>query len=90
MLVNYFLGIIYFELQNYKKSKFHYESSLKFNPNSKDILINPKGLLSELCEKIQIPFYEKMLFWPKGRRESDGIWAEHWYKNVENSTGFNC
>ena len=40
MLVNYFLGIIYFELQNYKKSKFHYESSLKFNPNSKEILIN--------------------------------------------------
>ena len=40
MLVNYFLGIIYFELQNYKKSKFHYESSLKFNTNSKEILIN--------------------------------------------------
>jgi len=40
ILVNYFLGIIYFELQNYKKSKFHYESSLKFNPNSKEILIN--------------------------------------------------
>ena len=40
MLVNYFLGIIYFELQNYKKSKFHYESSLKFNPNSKEILVN--------------------------------------------------
>jgi len=40
MLVNYFLGIIYFELQNYKKSKFHYENSLKHNPNSKEILIN--------------------------------------------------
>jgi len=40
MLVNYFLGIIYFELQNYKKSKFHYENSLKLNPNSKEILIN--------------------------------------------------
>ena len=40
MLVNYFLGIIYFELQNYKKSKFHYDNSLKFNPNSKEILIN--------------------------------------------------
>ena len=37
MLVNYFLGIIYFELQNYKKSKFHYDNSLKFNPNSKEI-----------------------------------------------------
>ena len=57
--------------------------------DSKDILINPKGLLSKLCNKINIPFYEEMLFWPKGRRESDGIWAEHWYKNVENSTGFN-
>ncbi len=40
MLANYFLGTIYFELQNYKKSKFHYERSLKLNPNSKEILIN--------------------------------------------------
>ena len=40
MLVNYFLGIIYFELQNYKKSKFYYENSLNFNPNSKEVLIN--------------------------------------------------
>ena len=40
ILVNYFLGIIYFELQKYKKSKFHYENSLKLSPNSKEILIN--------------------------------------------------
>ncbi len=40
LLVNFFLGGIYFELQNYKKSKFHYEESLKHNPNSKEILIN--------------------------------------------------
>ncbi len=40
MLVNYFLGIIYFELQNYKKSKFYYEKSLEFNQKSKEILIN--------------------------------------------------
>ena len=40
MIVNYFLGIIYFELQSYEKSKFHYEKSLKLNPNSKEILIN--------------------------------------------------
>ena len=40
ILVNYFLGIIYFELQNYKKSKLHYENSLKLSPNSKEILIN--------------------------------------------------
>ena len=40
ILVNYFLGIIYFELQKYKKSKLHYENSLKLSPNSKEILIN--------------------------------------------------
>jgi len=62
MLVNYFLGIIYFELQNYKKSKFHYENSLKLNPNSKEILIN-LGYLEQsygnLKEAKQI--YEKLL-----------------------------
>ena len=40
MLVNYFLGIIYFELQNYEKSKFHYQKCLKLNTNSKEVLIN--------------------------------------------------
>ena len=40
MLVNYFLGITYFELQDYEKSKLHYENSLKYNPNSKEVLIN--------------------------------------------------
>ena len=29
-----------------------------------------------------------MLSWPVGRRESDGLWAAHWYGSVEQSTGF--
>ena len=29
-----------------------------------------------------------MLHWPAGTRESDGVWAEHWYQSVESSTGF--
>ncbi len=29
-----------------------------------------------------------MLAWPAGRRESDGVWAAHWYARVEASTGF--
>ena len=49
MLVNYFLGKIYFELQNYNKSKFYYENSLKYNPNSKKILIN-FSLLQISCQ----------------------------------------
>ena len=30
-----------------------------------------------------------MLSWSKGKRDTDGIWAEYWYNNVINSTGFN-
>ena len=30
-----------------------------------------------------------MLNWPKGRRDSDGIWEKIWYKNVKSSTSFN-
>jgi len=29
-----------------------------------------------------------MLSWLPGRRETDGIWAKHWYGAVEASTGF--
>jgi|TARA_B110000467_G_C18193471_1_gene407485 hypothetical protein len=56
--------------------------------DSKDILVNPKGMLKELCKRIGIPFSEKMLKWPAGKRESDGVWAPHWYNRVEESTGF--
>ena len=62
MLVHYFLGIIYFELQNYKKSKLHYKNSLKLNQNSKEILINLAYLeqsYGNLKEAKEI--YEKLL-----------------------------
>ena len=29
-----------------------------------------------------------MLAWPRGKRETDGAWAPHWYAAVEASTGF--
>ena len=29
-----------------------------------------------------------MLKWPAGARESDGVWAPHWYGHVWESTGF--
>ena len=51
-------------------------------------LADPKGVLSMLCARIGIPFTERMLAWPAGRRDSDGIWAKHWYGAVEASTGF--
>ena len=54
-----------------------------------DILKDPLQILSRLCEIIDIPFTERMLSWEKGYRETDGIWASHWYDNVINSTEFN-
>lgn len=51
-------------------------------------LLNPQAGLRGLCERLAIPYADKMLRWPKGRRASDGVWAAHWYEVVEQSTGF--
>ncbi len=53
-----------------------------------DILADPRGMLDALCGAVGIPFDEAMLSWPPGRRDSDGLWAAHWYGAVEQSTGF--
>ena len=56
--------------------------------DSKDILMDPEGMLKKLCNRIGIEFSDKMLNWPAGKRDSDGVWAPHWYNRVEESTGF--
>lgn len=53
-----------------------------------DVLGDPAGTLSKLCDALGIAFDERMLSWPPGRRDTDGVWAEHWYASVERSTGF--
>ena len=56
--------------------------------DSRDVLDDPSGALRGLCAAIGIPFYEEMLSWEPGPRETDGVWAKHWYGAVEKSTGF--
>ncbi len=56
--------------------------------DAKDVLDDPRGMLTRLCEAVGVDFSEAMLSWPPGRRETDGIWAKHWYDAVERSTGF--
>lgn len=53
-----------------------------------DFLRAPGPYLQALCSRLGITFTERMLAWPPGRRESDGIWAPHWYDAVWKSTGF--
>ena len=52
------------------------------------VLADPRAALSALCAAVDIPFAEKMLAWPAGRRDTDGVWAPAWYDAVERSTGF--
>ncbi|MDM7859087.1 HAD family hydrolase [Alteromonas sp. ASW11-36] len=54
----------------------------------KDVLQNPQVMLPKICQALGIAFEPNMLAWPQGRRDSDGVWAEHWYASVEQSTGF--
>jgi len=53
-----------------------------------DVLKEPRVQLEALCGALGIPFLDAMLFWPPGRRDTDGAWAPHWYAAVEASTGF--
>jgi hypothetical protein len=53
-----------------------------------DFLRDPAGHLRALCDWLGIAFSERMLHWPPGPRDSDGIWAPHWYTHVWQSTGF--
>ncbi|MDH3441498.1 MAG: sulfotransferase family protein [Gammaproteobacteria bacterium] len=56
--------------------------------DSRELLLNPAGVLTRLCDHMGIPFFKEMLSWPAGPRDEDGIWAPHWYHAVHKSTGF--
>ncbi|WP_433050686.1 HAD family hydrolase [Dactylosporangium sp. CS-033363] len=53
-----------------------------------DVLRDPAGTLSALCAALGLDWDPAMLSWPAGRRDTDGVWAPHWYAAVERSTGF--
>ena len=56
--------------------------------DARDVLERPEDILRLLCEAIGVEFTDVMLSWPPGLRETDGIWAKHWYTEVADSTSF--
>ena len=56
--------------------------------DARDVLQDPEGMLRMLCDRLGIDFSDRMLHWPAGPRNTDGIWAPHWYAAVWKSTGF--
>ncbi|HVQ95992.1 MAG TPA: hypothetical protein VMU51_33520 [Mycobacteriales bacterium] len=53
-----------------------------------DLLRDPAGVLRRLCAAVGIGYDPAMLSWPPGPRDTDGVWAPHWYAAAESSTGF--
>lgn len=55
---------------------------------ARDVLEAPEPTLRALCDALDVPFRASMLSWEPGPRETDGVWAKHWYDSVYDSTGF--
>ena len=56
--------------------------------DAEDVLKDPRRTLTLLCEAVGVEFTDAMLSWAPGLRETDGVWAKHWYTEVVGSTGF--
>ncbi len=70
-----------------------YDELVEFGQNppvldSRELLLNPAAVLSQLCGRIGIEYSDTMLDWEPGPRDEDGVWAPHWYHAVHQSTGF--
>ena len=56
--------------------------------DSRELLLDPAGVLRAFCERLGVSFSDDMLSWPAGPLPEDGVWAPHWYHAVHQSTGF--
>lgn len=51
-------------------------------------LQDPARHLQVICADAGLDYTDRMLHWPPGPRDHDGVWAPHWYAAVWRSTGF--
>ena len=56
--------------------------------DSADVLRDPAGTLQMLCAALGIDWDPAMLRWERGFRDTDGVWAAHWYDSVAASDHF--
>ena len=56
--------------------------------DARELLLDPEGVLKEVCRRLGLRFDPAMLSWPAGPKPEDGPWAPHWYGSVHRSTGF--
>lgn len=58
--------------------------------DARDVLTAPEAILRRLCDRLGVPFDDRMLSWAPGLRDTDGVWARWWYDAVARSTGFSA
>lgn len=56
--------------------------------DSRDVLENPRRILTALCGRLGVEFDDRMLAWRPGPRETDGVWGPWWYDAVYRSSTF--
>lgn len=56
--------------------------------DARDVQNEPRRMQGLLCDAVGVEFQETMMSWKRGFRETDGIWAAHWYSEVVTSTSF--
>jgi sulfotransferase family protein len=56
--------------------------------DARDFLLAPEPYLRAMCRHVGVDFTSRMLAWPPGPRDSDGVWGRYWYDAVWASTGF--
>ncbi|HEX6421862.1 MAG TPA: hypothetical protein VFZ79_00170 [Acidimicrobiales bacterium] len=56
--------------------------------DARDFLVRPEPYLRAMCRHAGVGFSTRMLAWPPGPRDSDGVWGRYWYEAVWASTGF--
>lgn len=64
------------------------ENNAVYVLDTHELLKSPKTVFTKLFDRLGIAWSPKMLSWEKGPKKEDGVWAQHWYANAHNSTGF--
>lgn len=73
-----------YELFEFLRSK----GALRAVVDARQLLLDPAGVLRQLCACLGLDFDPAMLHWQAGPRPEDGVWAKYWYAAVHQSTGF--
>lgn len=76
------------EQQYHLFQKLNAMGTLRAVVDARELLLDPPGVLRQLCGALGLPFAPQMLKWEKGPRPEDGAWAPYWYSRVHQSKGF--